>query len=72
MENTAFKFPYTPSLLGQGGRGRKEKKKREGEKVSFSKQGCGKAQTASPGTQTRMQRCCFFQEERKDFAVCSI
>lgn len=65
MENTSFKFPYTPSLLG------KRKGKREGEKVSFSKQGCGKAQTASNDTRARMQRCCFFQEERKDFAVSS-
>lgn len=53
MENAAFKFPHTPSLSGGGGGGveRKGKKKgREGKKVSFSKLGCGKAQTASPDT----------------------
>lgn len=56
--------------LGEG----EKKKIREGKgkTVSFSKQGCGKAQTASPDTGARMQRCCFFHEQSRDFAVASI
>jgi len=47
MENIAFKFPHTPSLL-QGLKKKNERIKGKGKKVSLSKQGCGKGPNSLP------------------------